>query len=363
MRKWMMALGLAMLKVAAIAQGALPVEIKPADPRLYYTGRFETHDPAGPRCQWSGCMVTVRFRGTDLQAGINEGGDNYLEVVVDGNSHRVVHPERGASVIDLARGLAEGEHVVQVMKRTEAHVGTTQFTGFYVNAGGELHDPQRLGRRIEVIGDSISCGYGNEGANENLHFTPATENAWMTYGAITARELGAEYTCVAWSGRKMWPDFTMPEIYDFALPMDPQSTWDFTTWRPDVVLINLATNDFGKKNPDEEKWTGAYKQFIRRVRKHYPNALIYMASGTMMGDFWPPEQKSLSTLKRYMQRIEDEMRSEGETRLRQIHFGVQDGKVDGLGSDWHPSVKTQQKMARLWIEALGKDLGWTPAAR
>ncbi len=72
-----------------------------------------------------------------------------------------------------------------------------------------------------MIGDSISCGYGNEGKSQNEHFSPDTENARDAYGAIAARRLGADYACVAWSGRKMWPDNTVPEIYDRALPQDP----------------------------------------------------------------------------------------------------------------------------------------------
>ncbi|HBF34762.1 TPA: GDSL family lipase [Candidatus Sumerlaeota bacterium] len=368
MWKWVVSMVLLMalstLEVASAAQGTLPVEIKPTDPNLYYTGRFDMRDAAGPRCQWSGCMVTIRFRGTDLQAGIQESGDNYLEVIVDNTPRQIVHSVKGANVVDLARGLSEGEHVARVMKRTEAMVGMMQFTGFYVNAGGKLLKPQRLARKIEVIGDSISCGYGNEGANEKEHFAAATENAWLTYGAITARELGAEYVCVAWSGKKMWPDKTIPAIYDLTLPNDSQSTWNFASWQPDVVLINLATNDFGgQENPDEIKWTGAYKEFLRHVRKNYPNAVIYIASGTMMQDQWPPDRKVLSTLKRYMQRIEDEMKAEGETKLHQIHFGVQNAKIDGMGSDWHPSVKTQQKMARQWIETLTKELGWNPVTQ
>src|SRR5207248_2231555 len=106
-------------------------------------------------------------------------------------------------------------------------------------------------RRLEVIGDSISCGYGNEGKDQNEHFAAQTENACETYGFLTARRFGAGYACVAWSGKKMWPDNTVGEFYDRALPADPDSTWEFSKWTPDVVVINLATNDFGgAANPD-----------------------------------------------------------------------------------------------------------------
>ncbi len=358
MRNWFWAVAAMVCATWVWAAEALPVAIKPDDPRLCYAGRMDTSDPAGPRFSWSHSGVAIHFRGTDLQVKLSEGGDNYYELVIDNAKNVVVHPEKGTSVIDLARGLGNGEHEVYFIKRTEAHVGVVQFLGFYVNQGGDLLKTKKPARRIEVIGDSISCGYGNESANEKVKFNTKDENAFWTYGSVAARELDADYMCVAWSGRKMWPNNTMPEIYDRAIATDPTSTWDFTRWQADVVVINLATNDFSGGAPDEAQWTAAYKTFIKRVRSNYPKAMIYIASGSMMSDAWPPQKKVLSTLKRYLQRIQDELKAEGETRVRQIHFAPQNGQADGLGGDWHPSVKTQVKMGRKLIETIKTDLGW-----
>lgn len=337
----------------------LPVTLSPTDPKLLYTGRADTRDANGPRFEWSASMVTIHFRGTDLQAMINESGDDYFDVVIDKAAPRVIHPGKGSQVIDLARDLPSGTHEVRVVKRTEAFVGRVQFTGFALNKGGKLLSPRRPAHQIEVIGDSISCGYGNEGANEKEHFRPDTENAYLSYGAVAARAMDAEYTCVAWSGKKLWPDNTIPELYDRALPTDPASTWNFAQWKPDVVLINLATNDFGPGIPDATKWTSAYKTFVKRVRKHYPKAAIYLASGPMMSDFWPPKVKALSTLNGYLDRIQSELKAEGEN-VRIVHFDTQNGVVDGLGSDYHPNVKTDLKMAAKFEAALQSDLGWKP---
>jgi len=336
----------------------LPVAISPGAPKLLYTGRADMRDAKGPCFEWSASMVTIRFRGTDLQAKINESGDDYFEIVVDNAAPQVIHPGKGDSVIDLAHGLPNGTHEVRMLKRTEAFVGRVQFTGFALNQGGELLKPPRFARKIEVIGDSISCGYGNEGANEKEHFRSETENAYLSYGAVAARAMDAEYACIAWSGKKMWPDNTIPELYDRALPTDPTSTWDFATWKPDAVLINLATNDFGPGIPDADKWTSAYKAFVKRVRNNYPKAVIYLASGSMMSDSWPPNVKALTTLNGYLDRIQTELKADGETNIRIIHFDPQNGAVDGLGSDYHPSVKTDAKMAAKFEAALRSDLGW-----
>ena len=335
---------------------ALPVEVSASDPKIAYVGRFDFRDAKGPRCAWPASSAVLKFKGTAADVTLNEMGGNQYQVVLDGKPVKVLSPRKGEGVYTLATGLPDGEHTVEVIKRTEASIGVTQFMGFHLGTGAQALDPAKVAFRLEVIGDSISCGYGNEGKSQNEHFKNETENAYLTYGAIAARALNAEYVCIAWSGKKMWPNDTIPELYDRALPNDKSSTWDFAKWAPDVVLINLATNDFGKGNPDEKGWTGAYKTFIVRLRKNYPKALIYCASGSMMSDSWPAGQKAVTTLHRYLDSIIEDLKQSGETRVRFLAFEPQDMK-NGLGSDWHPSVKTHEIMAAKLVEAVKKDLG------
>ena len=337
---------------------ALPVAVSADDAKIRFTGRFDAREAAGPRCQWSASAVTLRFRGAELNAKIRDSsGADRLQIALDGKPAQVLPLEKDAHLYRIASGLTSGTHTVTLFKRTEAFVGILQFEGFQLCAGGALLIMPPAKRRLEVIGDSISCGYGNEGANQNEHFTPETENAYLTYGAIAARTFGAEYVCIAWSGRKMWPDNTIPEIYDRALPTDPGSAWDFSRQIPDAVLINLATNDFGRENPDEKGWTDAYKTFIARVRKNYPKARIYCAIGPMMSDNYPAGHHALTTVRSYLARVVADERSSGDKNVSLLEFEPQDGK-NGLGSDYHPSVKTHELMAEKLSAALEKDLKW-----
>jgi lysophospholipase L1-like esterase len=306
----------------------------------------------------------LRFEGNSVNVKLNEnssgqgpGGGNRYEIVVDGKPAMVIVPRPGEGTYRLASNLRAGEHTVQVFRRTEAFVGVTQFLGFQLNSGGRALEPNRPKRRIEVIGDSISCGYGNEGKSRDEHFSAETENAYRTYGAIAARAVDAEYVCVAWSGKKLWPDNTITSVYDQALPGDQASTGDFSRPPADAVLINLGTNDFGTENPDEKAWTGAYKALISRIRKLYPGAVIYCASGPMISDFWPPNHKALSTINRYLSSIVSDLTKAGDTRVRLIEFGTQ-REANGIGSDWHPSTKTHELMAERWVKMLKEDLGW-----
>ena len=332
----------------------LPTLVSAADPDIQYVGRFDTRDSAGPRCSWPASAVRIRFNGAALNAVINEQGENRWQVEIDGKPTIVLTPEKGEHIYEVASGLPAGVHTISLVKATEGFVGITQFVRF--EAAGKLLKNLPFKRRIEVIGDSISCGYGNEGANQNEHFSPKTENAYYTYGAIAARSLHADYDCVAFSGRKMWPDNTIGELYDRSLTFDADSTWDFSRWTPDVILINLATNDFGKAIPDKDGWTNGYEAFIKRLRTHYPTAMIYCAIGPMMADS-SATNKPLTTLRDYISIIKRDLSSDGDARIRVIDFGTQDPK-NGLGSDWHPNIKTHELMADQLDATLRKDMSW-----
>jgi lysophospholipase L1-like esterase len=240
-------------------------------------------------------------------------------------------------------------------------VGTSKFLGFQLNQGAGLLPASAAERHLEVIGDSITAGYGNEGASNKEHFSPGTENAYWTYGAVTARAFGADYVCIAWSGRCLWPYNTIPSIYDRTLPLEADSTWNFTGPKPQVVLIDLGSNDFAHGAPEEEGWVKAYHEFIAHIRTNYPDTVVYLAIGPMVSDSWPAP-KTLTTVRGYIQRVIQESNASGDAKIHYLEFAPQDGST-GYGADWHPSLKTHQRMAQTFIEAIQKDLGWQPVAQ
>src|SRR5690554_1850406 len=101
---------------------------------------------------------------------------------------------------------------------------------------------------IEFIGNSITCGYGNESSQNppKSGFTSVNENNYMAWGAIAARELQAQYSCVAYSGRGLYQNNdgstagTLPKIYDQVIADNATVTWDNTRYVPDIIVINLG---------------------------------------------------------------------------------------------------------------------------
>ncbi|MDR3689290.1 MAG: SGNH/GDSL hydrolase family protein [Fimbriimonas sp.] len=331
--------------------------VTPKDPKVRYIGRFDRGDPGGPKCAWPASAVEVAFRGTEMRVRINESGEDELQVVVDGTASQVLKLTPGNATYIAVDGLNDGRHDVRLVKRTEAFVGTTQFVGFEVD--GTVLAPSRPRRSIEVIGDSISCGYGLEAKSRVEHFSIDTEDAYMTYGAQAARQLDADFVDISWSGRKMWPDNTIPEVYGLAIPSDRSSTFDFGTQIPNVIVINLGTNDFGWVAPDESKWTAAYAEFIQRLRDRAPKARIYLAIGPMVSNRWPPGVEALSKLQRYLTDVVGIRARAGDDNLRILELGTHDEAIDGMGADSHPSLTTHSRMAQILVEAIRHELGWT----
>ena len=337
----------------------LPVAIAPADGNLRYVGRFDHSDAAGPRCAWSASTVIVRFRGTALNALLAGKGEDFWQVYLDGQPTEVIQLKEGQTRYEVATNLSAGEHQVELAKRTEFNVGFTQILGFQLSADGALLPaPPAPDRRIEVIGDSISCGYGNEAPTKEEKFTPLRENACIAYGALAARDLGADYVCVAWSGKKLWPNNSILDFYERILPESAGASapWDFAAYTPQAVIINLGTNDYGVADPDGPGWEAAYRALIQRLRKQYPDAWIYPTLGTMLGD-WPAPRKPASTIRQCLTGLVAECQAAGDSRVRFIDFGTQ-LPADGFGGSWHPSAATHRKMAAKLTRTLKQDLKW-----
>ncbi len=344
----------ALLAVSLLA----PVQLSPSNRAIQYVGRFDIRDTAGPRCSWSASTVELGIHGTGLSVKLADVGQgDFWQVLVDGKPTSVLELKQGANDYVVAKDLPNEDHQIQLVKRTEAFGGITQILGVTLDEGTHPLLRKEMKRRIEVIGDSISCGFGNEGKTKEEPFRLATENASETYGAIAARKFGAQFVDIAWSGRKMWPDNTIPSIYDLSLPTDTASTFDFKTPEPDAIVIHLATNDFGRDNPEEKGWVQAYSNFIAHLRSHYPKALVYCAMGSMMSDGYPAGHNALSTLHRYLTEIVDLRKSQGDKNVKIIEF-AQQLESDGIGSSWHPNLVTHRKMAAVLADALHRDLNW-----
>ncbi|KYF53619.1 endo-1,4-beta-glucanase, partial [Sorangium cellulosum] len=344
----------------------------PSGDTIRFIGRFDTTKPEGPRFSWAGSAIVTRFSGTSLSVRFNDAStpdqSNYFQVVVDGESKGVLEVNNQEDLYRVVEGLPDGEHDLLLHRRTEPLVGVTQFVEFIPEDGEALLPvPPAPERRIEIIGDSISAGYGIDGPDQNCPFTSETENNYLAYSALTGRLLEADTNIIAWSGRGVIRNYddeaadTMPEIYGRTIADEAQPAWDFSSWVPQVVVINLGTNDFSINVPGDaqfrQPFTNGYAGLVETVREKYPEAFIFCTIGPMLSDGYPEGAQALTRARDYIGQVVEDRNADGDDRVRLLEFPAQ-SEANGYGCDWHPSAKTNELMATQLAEAISEELGW-----
>jgi lysophospholipase L1-like esterase len=331
-------------------------------------GRVDASDPEAVKFAWQGAGFVAQVTGTTLSVNLEVQGSStvYFQPVVDGVAGERFNVDPGAAVdVTLATGLTDGAHSVELYRETEGAYGITIFRGF--TEGSPLSAPEASARMIEVVGDSISAGYGNLGsephpnwvANPACHYTAENSSWYATYAAIAGRALDAEVSTVARSGWGMTRDNqggpnVLANVYENALGTDDATPWSFER-KPAAVVVNLGTNDWALGDPGTDYETD-YVDFIATVRSHYPDATIFLTIGSMLGE---PELTEVKA--RLASVISAVSSATGDDRLFTFDFGTQNLGSDGLiptGCDWHPSQDEHERMAGILQQQLETTLGW-----
>lgn len=319
---------------------------------VHFIGRFDTSDPKQPLFAYPGTAISTRFTGTGIDVALADTGKNWFDVIVDNGTPSLLQTG-GKTSFTLASNLAMGTHDVTIVKRTEGFVGSVRFSGFTPKGGAIVASPFPYARRIEMIGDSITCGYGVLGANATCPFSADTESETAAWGALASKQLNAAHTAIAYSGRGLYRNFDgtltdpMTQMWRRIVPDDSKSVWDFARYTPNVVVIDLGTNDYATGDPGMP-YQDAYVAFLKKLRSTYPSAHIVAALGVMLG------ANEQAILKGYVQSA---ISATGDPNVSLLEMTPQDG-TDGFGCDYHPSAARQQKMAAALVTHLKQKLGW-----
>jgi hypothetical protein len=426
---------------------------------LKFVGRYDFTDPAKPIFDWSGNYIEARFEGaTEVAVGLehvidppseaNPNPQPYFDArftaVVDGREPFVFYVTVDPVTYEpIKRHVVASGHdpaqaySIKIHRDTEPQSGgIMRFTGLDLGAG-RLLPPVRRARRIEMIGDSITCGYGNEGpfatcpydvdfrktrpdgnGNQASVRVPKTENQYASYGAIAARELDADVVTVCWSGRGVSRNYKdrPPEVDPNTRMLVPEAwaqrtignegppkrpAWDFASEpQPQVVVINLGTNDFardqspdplpecaylpqrtpgclgaydpattlvttipGDNLPDRDLVGDNLERFFQKfldltvdVRAKRPDAHIFLAVPPMITDQFPDDD-ARQNHRRVLQRIVDARIAAGDVKVYAMEL-VEQGTRYGLGCDYHPNLEVHRIMATQLVGAIRYKTCW-----
>ncbi|MFI5450866.1 SGNH/GDSL hydrolase family protein [Pedobacter sp. UC225_61] len=325
------------------------------NPYIQYTGRVDFTNPAKPKFWASGAYVQVKFNGTSCTLQINDEmiwGKilNYLEIKVDDQPAYRIQLKGKENTLVLAEKLTKGDHVITICKNSEAENGYVEIVGFTCEKLVPL--PAKQKRKMEFIGDSITCGAGSDesvitcgkGEWHDQH------NAWLAYGPTTARNLNAQWHLSSVSGIGLMHSccdkkIVMPQVFDKVSMARDTIKWDFSKYQPDVVTVCLGQNDGVQ---DSAKFCNAYVKFAKTLRSYYPKAkLIFLTS--------PMANKELKTaLVKYITAVKKNLYAQGEHNIGSYFFTKQANK----GCGGHPSLAEHKEIADELTAYVKKTMKW-----
>ncbi|MFT3825369.1 MAG: SGNH/GDSL hydrolase family protein [Chitinophagaceae bacterium] len=332
-----------------------PIFYSADNPYLQYTGRMDLTDPKKPRTWAPGAYMVAKFKGTSCSVIINDEvlygtSHNYLEIIVDNWQPVRLQMTGKTDTIQVAKALPDREHIVVICKNTEAGIGYIEFAGIICKQLMPL--PPKPSRKIEFIGNSITCGFGadmsaipcGKGQWYDQH------NAWLAYGPLTARTFGAQWHLSSVSGIGLIHSccnmtITMPQVYDKVNMRTDSLAWNTNDYHPDLITVCLGQNDGVQ---DSTTFCSAYVQFLERLRGYHPKATIICLTSPMGNETLNP------VLQRYLTGIVQHMNSKGDKKISSYFFSKR--YISGCGE--HPDLKDQEQIAKELIVYVRKLMKW-----
>ncbi|HVB03457.1 MAG TPA: SGNH/GDSL hydrolase family protein [Chitinophagaceae bacterium] len=312
------------------------------NPDFVYTGRIDFSNPRRPRFWSPGVYIVARFRGSSCKIFINDevlygNVHNYLEIVIDNQKPFRIQTTGMTNIIEVAKGLKNTVHTLTICKDTESGNGYLEFLG--IKCAAILPAPAAPSRKIEFIGNSITCGFGSDLSNIPCGKGQWYDehNAYLAYGPLTARALHARWQLTAVSGIGLIHSccnmaITMPEVYDKLDLRDDSIAWDPARYRPDIITICLGQNDGVQ---DSVAFCSAYVRFIRMLRNDYPAARIVCLNSPMAN------QQLTAVLKNYLTGVVNYLHAAGDQNVHKYFFS----RSFNSGCGGHPDLAQHQIIA------------------
>lgn len=332
--------------------------VAPNNEKLQYMGRIDFAKEGGPEFVFPCTFVKIKFKGTHIRVILTNTKncwDNFMGVILDGVQTKFKLEDWGRHEYVLGEDLENAEHELMLFKRQDS-CHTVQFHGFILNGNAEVLElPPLPDRRIEVYGDSVSAGEVSEAVGYEGQPDPQTNgelsNSYYSYSWTLARKLNAQLHDIAQGGICLLDDagwfagptackgmFSMYDKIQYHPDLGVQKRWDFSKYTPDIVIVAIGQNDkdpydYMKADYNSEQslyWRLAYKDFIGKLRKRYPEAHIILSTTILNHEaIW---DEAIDEVCRQLQKTDDKIH----------HFLYSN---NGCGTHGHIRISEAEKMA------------------
>jgi hypothetical protein len=323
--------------------------------KVKFIGRIDFSNPFLPKMWASGTYMQLKFKGNSFSIQLNDEFlwgkvNNYLSVQIDNQPSFRLKLANKENLIQLASNLSDGVHLITIVKDTEFENGYIEIVGFECEKLLTFKDHST--RKIEFIGDSITCGAASDeqaipcgkGDWHDQH------NAFLAYGPRTATALNAQWHLSAVSGIGLMHSccdkkIVMPQVFDKVNMAKDSILWNFKLFQPDVVTICLGQNDGIQ---DSTIFVNAYLKFVKTLRIHYPKSTFILLTSPMA------HQSLKDALNVRNNAVLRSLQNDGEHNI--ATFSFKNSYQKGCGS--HPSIAEHQEIAKELTGFIKQKMKW-----
>jgi lysophospholipase L1-like esterase len=333
--------------------------ISPSDTKINYYGRLDFANPTAPQYGWSGVIIEASFSGTTIGMKIDHS-NSFYDIEIDGKLDTTVNIKTAGEYI-FNKKLSENTHTVRIKLRSEDHYTIGTFQGLVLADGKNLSTPPaKPARKIEFIGDSYTAGYGIESparqcsGDELKKYT----NVFKTFTTHVTETFHSQNIVLGWSGAgvvrnygegKKRSDKPFPNYYDFLFGEGNTRKWNFSQWKPNLVVICLGTNDYSTTPvPDDSMYIGDYHKFINRILTNYSSDIPVLCVST-----------GGVTFEKNVKKVVAEQKS--VHNHPKVYFAPYPPNLSNEACDWHPSIDDNKKVANALVDTIMKRIGWDTA--
>lgn len=333
--------------------------------RTYYSNlkkmNMVYHTASGFEVKFIGTKVTTRVFATNYASETNRP---FVTVVLDNdfeNQKRIALTTEYTDLV-LVDNITDNEiHTVTLYKSSESQdskIGIEEIT----TTGEFIADTDVKQYKIEFIGDSGSCGFGNLSVPYGSDYSTEISDGLHSFASLTGIALDADFQIFAASGwgvkASVYTNPNTVNVFDAYKNYDFNSQgatmkYDFSRFTPDLVVINLGTNDYSYIKAAEteptlynkrlQDYKDQYKALVNFVHGIYPQAHIIMLHGLMN------EGKVIADATNEMY---------AELKLTIPNLSTIEINGDGRGASNHPSAASHEAISKALVEHIKQTLNW-----